>query len=156
MRSHQSAVIGQHLCKAHPQMKKTYQLTLAAIMLAAFSHMASADTSTVGQDVKSDAQTAGHDIANGTKEVGHGIANGAKAVGHGVAHGAKSVGHATKKAAVTVGHGAKEVGHDIGHGAKEVGHGVATTTRKGWDATKDTVKGVFHKDDAPAAPPAAN
>ena len=67
---------------------------------------------------------------------GQGFTADAKAAGHDVAQGAKKVGHATKNAAV-----------DVGHGAKKVGHKVANATRKGWDATKNTTKRVFHKDD---------
>ena len=66
---------------------------------------------------------------------GQGFKADAKAAGHDIAEGAKKVGHATKDAAVDVGHGARDVTRDIGHGAK-----------KGWHATKKTVKGVFNKD----------
>lgn len=66
---------------------------------------------------------------------GQGFKADAKAAGHDIAEGAKKVGHATKDAAVDVGHGARDVTRDIGHGAK-----------KGWHATKDTVKRVFNKD----------
>lgn len=96
-------------------MKKTCQLALVALTLAALAPAAYAQdkSANTGQGFTADAKAAGHDIAEG----------------------AKKVGHATKDAAVDIGHGARNVTRDIGHGAK-----------KGWQATKKTVKRVFNKD----------
>ncbi|MEO8999804.1 MAG: hypothetical protein ABI227_00010 [Rhodanobacter sp.] len=100
-------------------------ILIACATLAAFSHAASAQQGSAGQDIKRDA----------------------KATGHGIGNGARDIGHATKHVATSIGHGAKEAGLGIGHGAKKAGLGIGHGAREGWDATKQGVKHVFHKGD---------
>jgi hypothetical protein len=105
--------------------KKIYGILIACVAFATFSHAASAQQDTAGQDIKRDA----------------------KATGHGIGNGARDIGHATKHVATSIGHGGKEAGLGIGHGAKKAGLGIGHGAREGWDATKHGVKQVFHKDD---------
>jgi hypothetical protein len=105
--------------------KKIFAMLLACAWFVSFAGAASAESGTVGQDIKQDAKATGKGISNGARDIGHGTAHAARTVGHGTANAAKSV----------------------GHGAAQVGHGIAHGTREGWDATKSAVKQVFHKGD---------
>lgn len=69
------------------------------------------------------------------------MASDAHAFKEGVKEAGKKTGHAVADVARTIGHGAKEAGLTIGHGARDAGHAVADTTKRGYQATKEAIKG---------------
>ena len=104
--------------------RKICGILITGAILAGFTVIAYAEQDSASQAIKHDA----------------------KATGHGVANGARDVRHASRHVAKKIGHGAKDAGVGIGHGAKKAGVGIGHGAREGWDASKNAVKQVFHKD----------
>lgn len=69
------------------------------------------------------------------------MASDAHAFKEGVKEAGRKTGHAVADVARTIGHGARDAGTAIGHGARDAGHAVADTTKRGYRATKEAIKG---------------